>query len=314
MSITMIPATDAAPAGRPPRRRWRLRVVAVLLAVVLAAVLLWLNGREPSVLSAQDARTAAVGPASATVSVPTRRAATVAMILPVSGTEARWAQGLDRYLQQVRQDETLRCTRARQIPAPAAPAPSFYRFMSLPDLERIGRHGFEVLLDGPPADRTLTPAVEQAQQACLKTAAALTRPVTSTYQAAQSSWFATVDGLRTTKHPSPGIAHARAAIGPCLTARGIPAKDEDGLFSYVDSQVARAGSRAEARRRDGAAGRAYAACAAPLERLLTQELHTLREQFLRDHQDEMRTARDHLDEALHNLTKTSRAALVFPVP
>ena len=100
----------------------------------------------------------------------------------------------------------------------------------------------------------------------------------------------------------------------CLAARGIPVTDEAGLFAHVDRQVADATTRAEASRRDQALGRDYAACAAPLEALLTPERPALREQFLRNHTDEIRAVRDNVDAALAQLAQRSGAELVFPVP
>jgi hypothetical protein len=318
MSITETPATETASVGRPTGRPRRRRVGAALLAglLTIAGALVWWGGREPDpVFSAEDARTAAAGPASVTVSPQTLDRVIVATIMPASGTEARWLQGLDRYLQQVRQDDTLRCTRARRIPAPARPGPSFTRFPFLPDLERIGRQGFDVLMNpGTPAAGTVTPAVAQAQQACQKAASGLTRSVQDTRDPLLSGWFDKVVGLREGPGSPPEVAAARAAIGPCLTARGIRVKDEVGLFRHVDTEVGDARSPAEMRRREQAAGRAYAACAAPLEALLTPRRQALREQFLHDHQDEVRAVRDRLSKALAELAQTQPARLVFPVP
>ena len=316
MSTTEIQAPTTEPVGHPPgRSRWRL-VGAWLLAGLLpvATILIWLNGRPPAVFSDQDARTAAAGPPAATVPPQTVRAVTVAMLMPTTGVEARWTQGLDRYLEQVREDETLRCTRARQIPAPATPPPSFHRFPFLPDLQRIDHHGFEVVMGGAPPGGKVEPAVQQAQQSCLQSASALVRPVQATYMTLQSQWFTAVNALRNGPSGGPEIAAARTDVARCLTARGIPVKDENGLFNYVDSQVAGAGSAAEENRRDQAAGRAYAACAGPLEALVTPKRQALRKQFLTAHDDEIREVRDHLIEALRRLAQTTPAKMVFPVP
>src|SRR5436305_7768 len=66
----------------------------------------------------------------------------VPMVLPVTGADTRWTQGLDAFLQAARYSALRDCVRAHGLAMPDVPPPMFVRYMDIPDLAYIRAHGF----------------------------------------------------------------------------------------------------------------------------------------------------------------------------
>ncbi|MCZ1001251.1 hypothetical protein O1M63_29370 [Streptomyces mirabilis] len=64
------------------------------------------------------------------------------LVLPVTGADTRWAQGLDALGRLAADKATRQCLASHDASMPPQPPVSFLRFSAVPDLDFIARHGF----------------------------------------------------------------------------------------------------------------------------------------------------------------------------
>ena len=65
------------------------------------------------------------------------------MVLPATGRETRWRQGLDTFQQVLTQLTVTACLAPRGVAPPDGPPPMFVRFRDIPDLPYLRVHGFD---------------------------------------------------------------------------------------------------------------------------------------------------------------------------
>ncbi|MFJ6897986.1 hypothetical protein [Streptomyces hokutonensis] len=259
------------------------------------------------------------------------------MVLPATGAESRWTQGLDAFGQQVASSVTADCAREHGFALPEQVPPAFISYSNLPDLAFLGRHGFghgaEVPGPGsawsrqpagspgpvasPSPARTPAPLVSPAPtesgspaqiRDCQTRGSAAAGKVRGVYLPLQKRWF----GELATTRDDPA-AEAVAALPRCLAKQGYRVRDEDAFFSLVDSRLMTASS-ADFARVDTALGSVYATCMRPVEAVREPARRALRERFLADNAQEIRALRAALVPALRRAEKKYGVRLAFPAP
>ncbi|MBD0741408.1 hypothetical protein [Streptomyces sp. CBMA152] len=227
------------------------------------------------------------------------------LVLPATGAETRWSQGLDAFAQSIGEATSRACARSHGTALPDHPPPAYIRRAELPDLEFIRQHGFgavPVALPGPsPADAST--GVSPAGQRCLRQGAEAMRGFRDLYATTQSAWMTEVAGLRAV----PAVREAFRGLGPCLAARGIEAADEEGLFAVADRRLA-------ADRTDADLAVAYTACMAPVEAIRSPLREQLRRRFLATHSAQLRELNRALPARIGQLQAHHGIWLSFPVP
>ncbi|MFE9605892.1 hypothetical protein [Streptomyces hokutonensis] len=267
------------------------------------------------------------------------------MVLPTTGAESRWTQGLDAFGQQVASSVTADCAREHGFALPEQVPPAFISYSNLPDLAFLGRHGFghgaEVPGPGsawsrqpagspgsvanPSPAQTPAPLVSPAPSEsgspasaksgspaqirdCQTRGSAAAGKVRGVYLPLQKRWF----GELATTRDDPA-AEAIAALPRCLAKQGYRVRDEDAFFSLVDSRLMKASS-ADFARVDTALGSVYATCMRPVEAVREPARRALRERFLADNAQEIRALRAALVPALRRAEKEYGVRLAFPAP
>jgi hypothetical protein len=279
---------------------WRPILAALLLSASIAGCA---RGSPPPLLSASAQRIGAAGPISATPPASSQQEAVVAMLLPTSGTEARWTQGLLRFVWAVRYQSTRACVRARGVPMPLVPPPLFVRFYALPDLDFIRRHGFSTEVRDPERHPAGPPsqAVATTQRACQQAAGQLAQDMQSTYAGLQAEWLDSLGALQA----DPGVEAAYRAVPRCFASHQVRASTEAAFFTVL------------ARQRGAAAQHrlavVYAACLAPVEKLRTAKRQAMRAGFLARHEQEVRALEATLVPQLQALSRNTGVPIVFPV-
>lgn len=237
----------------------------------------------------------------------------VRMLLPATGAEARWTQGLDAFGQQVAHTVTASCASKGGFGLPQdAPPPAFIRFFELPDLDFLAQHGFshsaEVPLPAePPAtDRSGTP---DEVRRCGDEGAAAADALRKTYVPLQGSWFKELGSLR----DAPATVKAMAGLPDCLARHGIDVPDEDGFFRHTDSRL-NSTAPADVPRESRALGGVYADCMRPVEAALEPLRERLRTRFLTEHAAEADKLRENLVPSLRSAEERHGVRLSFPAP
>ncbi|MFE0674908.1 hypothetical protein [Streptomyces sp. NPDC058867] len=286
---------------------------AAVAAVVVAALLTACSGGADSPGSSSgerdDGAATTVTQAGLSRSLPDDP---VRMVLPTTGAETRWTQGLDVFVQQVARSAAVSCASERGVALPEAVPPAFIRFSELPDLDFIARHGTSASAPvptpaaGPTPTRTATPAV---QRRCASEGKAAADALRDLYAPLQQEWFGELVSLRR----DPAATRALDALPDCLAEYGIEVPDEDGFFSVADTHMQTA-APADLPREERVLGQAYAACMRPVEAVREPARTRLLSRFRTTHAEELRALRGALLPALRKASAEHGVSLVFPAP
>ncbi|MEW1777449.1 hypothetical protein [Streptomyces sp. NPDC086777] len=255
------------------------------------------------------------GPPAATVA-PARLGRTlpadpVRMVLPATGAETRWTQGLYVFGQQVTRAAAADCARKGGFALPAEAPLAFIRFFALPDLDFVARHGLSTSADVPAAAAPTTARNGSAAQVrrCRAQGAQAAALLSDLYLPLEQRWFGelgAVDG-------APATVRARRGLPGCLAGHGAPAKDERAFMGVADARQ-QAAAPADLAATERAMGRVYADCMRPVEAVRDPARLSLRTRFLTDHATEVRTLRRKLLPALRAAEGRYGVTLVFPEP
>ncbi|MEU8795382.1 hypothetical protein, partial [Streptomyces sp. NPDC048643] len=266
----------------------------------------------------------------------------VRMVLPATGSETRWTQGLDVLVRQQARAVAASCAHDHGTELPAQDPITFIRYYELPDLDFVARHGMSgsAAVPAPAPGPVRTDSEARAGNGsgrregsasddhqgnrsagaggsgdtavvrrCVAEGTAAATALRDTYAALQGQWFGTLVPLR----HDPAVLRALAALPGCLARRGIHVRDENGFFALADAQVQTAAAdRLPAVERT--LGSAYAACMRPVEAVREPARLRLRARFLTDHAAEVRTLRANLLPALGRAAQEHGLRLVFPAP
>jgi hypothetical protein len=284
----------------------------------LAAATLTLLATTVTACTTGEAAQPAAGPRAATVT-PARLGDTlpadpVRMVLPATGAESRWTQGLDVFVQQVRRAAGASCARDRGFTLPAQAPIAFIRYSELPDLDFIDRHGTSESAPVPAPSASPAPARTGAAaevRACLAQGTAAAEALRDRYAEVQGQWFGTVTSLRR----DPATLRALRTLPDCFARYGIKARDEQGYFALAD-RLMQTADASELPMQEQKLGQAYAACMRPVEAVREPARAKLRARFLTapEHADAVRALRTTLVPALRAAGKRYGVPLVFPEP
>ncbi|MEV7148629.1 hypothetical protein AB0O05_19285 [Streptomyces sp. NPDC093084] len=287
----------------------------MLRAARPAAALALLTAVTATACTAGPARQPVAGPRAATVT-PARLSDTlpadpVRMVLPATGAESRWTQGLDVFVRQVQRVAATSCARDRGFTLPEQVPLAFIRYYELPDLDFIARHGTSESAAVPAPSASPAPARTGSAadvRACLAEGTAAAQALRARYAAVQGQWFGTLTTLRR----DPATLDALGTLPDCLARYGVRARDENAFFALADARMQTSGPEGP----DNALGRAYAACMRPVEAVREPARAELRTRFLAapGHADAVRAVRTTLVPALRAAQRRYGVPLVFPQP
>ncbi|MCX5137149.1 hypothetical protein OOK06_34350 [Streptomyces sp. NBC_00340] len=251
----------------------------------------------------------------------------VRMVLPATGAETRWTQGLDVFVRQEARAVAASCAHDHGTEPPTQDPVTFIRYYELPDLDFVTRHG----MSGSAAVPVVTPGPVRTDTGarsgkgkrggagdagdtavvgrCVTEGTVAATALRDTYAALQGQWFGTLVPLR----HDPAVLRALRTLPGCLARRGIRVRDENGFFALADArQQTTPADRLPAVER--ALGSAYADCMRPVEAVREPARLQLRARFLADHAAEVRTLRANLLPALRRAGEEHGLRLVFPAP
>ncbi|MGW1621157.1 hypothetical protein [Streptomyces sp. NPDC002172] len=256
------------------------------------------------------------GPPAATVA-PARLGRTlpddpVRMVLPATGAETRWTQGLYVFAQQVTRVAAVDCARRGGFALPVETPLAFIRFFALPDLDFVARHGLSTSADVPaPATAPTTARAGSAAQVrrCRAQGTKAAAALSDLYLPLEQRWFGELGAV----DRAPATVRARRGLPGCLAGHGVPAKDERAFMGAADARQ-QAATPADLPATERALGRVYADCMRPVEAVRDPARLSLRTRFLADHAAEVRTLREKLLPALRAAEKRYGVPLVFPQP
>jgi hypothetical protein len=236
----------------------------------------------------------------------------VRMVLPATGAETRWTQGLYVFGQQVTRVAAAGCARRGGFALPEEIPLAFIRFFALPDLDFIARHGLSSSADvpatatAPSTARTGTAAeIRRCRAEGTKAAAALS----DIYMPIEQRWFGELGSL----DRDPATLRAQRGLSGCLAGRGVRARDEKTFMAVADARQQSA-APADLPATERELGRVYATCMRPVEAARAPARLRLRTRFLAEHAAEIRTVREKLLPALHGAERQYGVRLVFPEP
>lgn len=236
----------------------------------------------------------------------------VRMVLPATGPESRWTQGLDVLAQQTARTVETSCARRGGISLPEQPPVSFISYSEIPDLDFLARHGFghgatvPTPVASPAPPRSVSPATIGD---CRDQGAAAARKLRDTYATLQGQWFRELASVQRL----PATVRALETLPDCLSGYGFQVRDENGFFALVDSRLLDAPS-AEFPYVDRELGRAYATCMRPVEAVREPARQQARTRFLTEHADEVRELRRTLVPSLRRAENQFGVRLSFPAP
>lgn len=291
------------------------RVVVVAVAAVFAAAC----SAGPAPLAAPS-RAARVAPARLSDALPDDP---VRMVLPATGAETRWTQGLDVLVRQEARAVAASCARDHRTVLPAQAPLAFIRYYELPDLDFVARHGMSESAPVPAA--TPVPATTgtntgggngsggsggpAAARRCLAAGTAAATALRDGYAALQGRWFDALVPLRR----DPAVLRALRTLPGCLAGHGIRVRDENGFFALADSRAqTTAPDRLPAV--EHALGDAYADCMRPVEAVRESARLRLRARFVAEHAAAIRSLRATLVPSLRRAEREHGLRLVFPAP
>ncbi|MFF4244818.1 hypothetical protein ACFYY2_10125 [Streptomyces sp. NPDC001822] len=237
----------------------------------------------------------------------------VRMVLPTTGAETRWTQGLNVFGQQLARAAAAECARAGGFRLTEEVPVAFIPFGDLPDLGFLGRHGFGRSAEvptGPRASASARAGGATETHRCRAVGATAAEQVAKRYQPLQKAWFGALDNA------VKGDSAARRALRDlpgCLAREGYAAADQRAFFALVDRRLMSTPAADLARVNTGLGG-AYAHCMRPVEAVREPVRRKVRERFLTDHAAEVRGLRTALFPALHRAGERYGVPLVFPAP
>ncbi len=282
-------------ATAPPRTV--LTLVTMIALVACAA-----GCSEPSASPVGgDPVAAALRTAPVTYEVP---ADLTPAVVPATGAEARWSQGLDAFGEAVADGEIRDCLRSRGQEMPELAPLAFTRYMDLPDLDFIRHQGF-----GSTAVPVTTPEPAASQDSpgpdlmrrCLTAGQTVLNEFRALYGPLRMSWFKAISRLGSDK----SVALAYRAFPSCLAQRGVQVKSESRFFGLVDRRLAAGGT-------DMDLAADYAACMAPVEAVREPLRRELRTRFVTDHRQEIKELTDKLMPRVRQLEAHYNVRLCFP--
>ncbi|MFI6359996.1 hypothetical protein ACIBJF_47285 [Streptomyces sp. NPDC050743] len=236
----------------------------------------------------------------------------VRMVLPATGAETRWTQGLDVFGQQVARATAASCARKVGIGLPEQIPVAFIRFFELPDLDFIARHGLSesaavpTSAAGPESTRSGSKA---AIGRCQDEGTAALSALRDSYGPLQRAWFTELADLRR----GPATVRALGALPDCLSRHGFQVRDEQDFMRLGDARGQTA-SAADLPYIEAEMGRAYATCMRPVEAVREPARLRLRARFCADHADDIRDLRRTLVPMLRLAEKQHGVRLAFPAP
>ncbi|MFJ9825146.1 hypothetical protein ACIRSU_12305 [Streptomyces sp. NPDC101160] len=257
---------------------------------------------------AQDGRAQRPSP-TVTVPVTSAMPADVAdMVLPTTGVQTRWTQGLDAFGRLAADTAVRGCLTERKTPAPPHEPPAFVRFSDIPDLPFIARNGFNGVIVPGAADSSKDRPAEggagqEVQERCMQTGMAVDQGLRSLYLKVQGQWFQEESSLR--NHPR--VVAALRGFGPCLAGHKVEARDENAFFALVDQRL-QAGDTAG----EHALAGAYAVCMKPVEDVRSELRKPLAARFRADHREEIAALNTALPAKIHELERRYSVRISFP--
>lgn len=229
----------------------------------------------------------------------------VPMVLPTTGAETRWTQGLRAFTWRIGDTVTRACARDGNVALPDAPPPMFVRFFGIPDLEFIRAHGFAGGSAPAVAQGGEPDAVRQRQ--CVEEGRTAVRPLELMYSSLQQQWFDAVSAIDANDQ----VSDAFQGFTECLWRRGVRVRDEYEFFAFLESQV-NAVDGQESADVERKLAIDYVTCMAPVESVR----HPLREQrrreFVRAHAPEIEILRQTLLPAIRDLEARFTIPITFP--
>lgn len=288
---------------RPAPVRTALAVAVALLVTACSAQAADVVGR-PS-----GTRAAPVTPARLGRTLP---ADPVRMVLPATGAETRWTQGLYVFGQQVDRAAGADCARRGGFALPAEIPLAFIRFFALPDLDFIARHGLSTSAAVPApatAPSTARTATAAEVRRCRAEGAKAAAVLSDIYLPVEQRWFGELGSV----DRDPATVRARRGLSGCLSAHGVEARDEQQFMAVADARQQSA-TAAELPAVEAESGRVYATCMRPVEAVRAPARLHLRTGFRTAHTAEIRTLRTKLLPALRAAEQRYGVPWVFPEP
>lgn len=283
----------------------------VRTAVVAAAAALLVTGCSAGSGSgpAPDASAATVSAARVSHTLPDDP---VRMVLPATGAETRWTQGLYVFGQQVTRAAAAACAREGGFTLPEEVPLAFIRYFELPDLGFIRRHGLRASAEIPgPAPASGTPRTGTAAEVrrCRAQGTAAGDALRAGYAELQGRWFSELVSLR----DDPGTVKVRRALPGCLAGKGVQARDEQTFMAVAQTREHRA-APADLARTERELGQVYADCMRPVEAVRDPVRLRARTRFLTEHAAEVRELRTALLPAVHRAERRYGLRMIFPTP
>jgi hypothetical protein len=238
------------------------------------------------------------------------------MLLPTTGAETRWSQGLDAFTRAVSYTAAVRCMRSRRVAVPQVPPPMFIRFFEIPDLAYLRARGFTGARMPLPDDLSTGSAPGRpdatAQQACLAGGAAAAKPLRDLFTPLQADWFR----LLGTVPADPRVQDAVRVLPRCLAAHGLNVDDEDEFFAMLETWIHAHDGQLDAARltREREFAKPYVDCMQPVEAAREPIRTLLRERFVAQHATELRQLRATLVPQIRQFEQRFTIQLSFPAP
>ncbi|MFF2512696.1 hypothetical protein [Streptomyces sp. NPDC058086] len=292
--------------------RWPVPVL--FLGLVLATLGACASGQDGGSPSSATAPVSGhSGPAPQRVAVTHTMPTDITdLVLPATGADTRWAQGLDALGRLAADKATRQCLASHDATMPPQPPVSFLRYSAVPDLDFIARHGFNgvPVPDGAAATSTAgSPAdaapsgPDAAQRTCLTRGSAVGNDFRTSYLRLQTQWWQEVASLNST----PEVRSAFGEFGRCLAGHKTPAKDESAFFDLVDRRL-------QAGDTDRSLGALYATCMKPVEDTREPLRQHLRDNFREEHRGEVEKVRTTLPRTIRDLERRYDIRISFPAP
>lgn len=226
-------------------------------------------------------------------------------VLPATGVEARWSQGLDAFGSAVADTALRACVRTYGAGMPDLMPVAFGRYRDLPDLAFIRRYGFSSGLVPLPSRSEPSAAADSTDprvNRCVQTGQTVQREFLALYAPLRLSWFKAIAQIGSDR----SVTRAYSAFGSCLARRGVRAAGESEFFGLVDQRLATNSTDL-----DLAAD--YAICMAPVETVREPMRKKLRARFVTGHRREIRELTQKLMPRVRKLEAQYDVQLCFPV-
>ncbi|WP_406839838.1 hypothetical protein ACICHK_33585 [Streptomyces sp. AHU1] len=236
------------------------------------------------------------------------------VVLPASGTDSRWTQGLDALPRQAADEVTRRCVASHGAAMPAQPPVSFIRYSDVPDLGFIAGHGFDAVpvpgaSDAAPAAGSPAAAAasgpDATQRTCLTRGATAAADFRKSYLSLQNQWWQAITSLKS----SPEASAAFGGFSDCLARHEVRAKDESAFFDLVDERLQAGDTKG-----NRSLGATYAACMKPVESARVPLRERLRDGFRKEHREEIEKMRSELPREIRELEQRYGIRISFPAP